>query len=156
MVGAIEDEDESVGEESVCKESEDGEGTIQYALRSPAKLYAGGAGETFVRQKETKRHRSPNKIVKHVGIEYMHTKKNRERAMKRRVEGTKLKVKELRVVTGIHTKLEFYKENDDRKPDIATKQQFATSPVLLSNTVTTTVPPIEVHNSSWWSCYCRS
>ena len=127
MVGAIEDEDESVEEESVCEESEDvsavddEEGTIQYALRSPAKLYEGGAEETFVRQKETKRHsRSPNKIVKHVGIEYMHTKKNRERAMKRRVEGIKLKVKELRVVTAIHTKLAFYKENDDRKPDIAT------------------------------------
>ena len=117
MVGAIEDEDESVEEESVCEESEDVsaiddvEGTIQYALRSPAKLYEGGAEETFVRQKETKRHsRSPNKIVKHVGIEYMHTKKNRERAMKRRVEGIKF----------IHTKLEFYKENDDRKPPILT------------------------------------
>ena len=95
-------EDESVEEESVCEESEDvsavdnEEGTIQYALRSPAKLYEGGAEETFVRQKETKRHsKSPNKIVKHVGIEYMHTKKNRERAMKRRVEGIKVKVKEL-------------------------------------------------------------
>ena len=130
---------------------DDGEGTIQYALRSPAKLYEGGAEETFVRQKEMKRHsRNPNKIAKHVGIEYMHTKKNRERAMKRRVEGIKLKVKELRVVTGIHTKLEFYKENDDMKPDIAT------SPVLLSNTVTTTVLPIEVHKTLQWSCYCRS
>ena len=62
MVGAIEDEDESVKGESVCEESEDvsavddEEGTIQYALRSPAKLYEGGAEETFVRQKETKRH----------------------------------------------------------------------------------------------------
>ena len=48
-----------------------------------------------------------------IGVSYQKYKKLRDRVVKRRTERLYLKVKELRVVTGRHKKLELFDEDDN-------------------------------------------
>ena len=85
-------------------------------MRSPVKLYQLNNKEVKVRGKESRRHKNtPTKNKKGpIGVSYQKDKKVRERAAKRRTEGLKLKVKELRVVNGKHANLELLDENENR------------------------------------------
>ena len=59
----------------------------------------------------------------------------REQSVKRRTEGLKLKVKELRVVTGKHVKLGVFDEHDSHKSIISSRQVYATSRDIIKESV---------------------
>lgn len=84
-------------------------------MRLPVKFYNLNNKEVKVRGKESRRHKNmPTKNKKEtIGVSYQKYKKLRERVVKRRTERLYLKVKELRVVTGRHKKLELFDEDDN-------------------------------------------
>ena len=86
----------------------------------------------YKNEKEKKRHQNtPTKNAKgEMGVEYQVNPKLRSRAETRRTEGIKLKLTELRTVTGKHCKIMFYDEKEDFEPEISTCESFATSMAL--------------------------
>ena len=106
-------------------------------MRSHVKLYQLNNKEGEVKGKESRRHKNtPAKNKKGpIGASYQKDKKVRERAAKRRTESLKLKVKELRVVTGKHAKLELFDEDENHKPVPSSRQVYATSTDILSHKV---------------------
>ena len=104
-------------------------------MRLPIKLYQLKSKEVKVRGKDSRRHKNtPTKNKKGpIGVNYQKDKKVRERAAKRRTERLKLKVKELRVVTGKYAKLELFDEDENCKPFLSSRQVYATSTNIAGN-----------------------
>ena len=69
------------------------------------------------------------------GRMYQEDEKLRELSVKRRMEGLKLKVKELRVVTDKYIKLEVFDEDNTHKPIIWSRRVYATSRDIIRESV---------------------
>ena len=77
-----------------------------------------------MRGKESRRHKNtPTKNKKGpIGFIYQKDKKVREKAVNRRTEWLKLKMKELRVVTEEHAKLVLFDEDENHKMVLSSRQ----------------------------------
>ena len=109
------------------------------SLRSPDKLHKLNNKESKVRAKESTQHSNTKtkekKLKGPTDITYQEDEKLRERSVKGRTEGLKLRVKKLRVVTGKHVRLEVFDEHGSNKPTISSRRVYATRTDIIKESV---------------------